>query len=87
MGFDEAFDIESRVHYIFWRCYAREALLVLALLWVLAVALTIFASVRAGRLRNTATYVSRSVIGVAVVLPLASVLGGFVFGLELGLGF
>jgi hypothetical protein len=65
MGFDEAFDIESRVHYIFWRSYAREALFVLALLWVVAVVLAIFAG----------------------VLPFAGVLGSFVFGLELGLGF
>jgi hypothetical protein len=86
MGFDEAFDIESRVHYIFWRSYAREALLALALLWVVAVGLAIFACVRASRLNSTARYGSRSAIGVAVVLPLASVLGGFVFGLELGLG-
>jgi hypothetical protein len=87
MGFDEAFDIESRVHYIFWRSYAREALFVLALLWVVAVVLAIFASVRAGRPNGMARYGSRSVIGLAVVLPFAGVLGGFVFGLELGLGF
>jgi hypothetical protein len=87
MGFDEAFDIESRVHYIFWRSYAREALFVLALLWVAAVVLAVFASVRGGRPNRITRYGSRSVIGVAVVLPLASVLAGFVFGLELGLGF
>jgi hypothetical protein len=87
MGFDEAYDIESRVHYIFWRSYAREALFVLALLWVVAVLLAILASVRAGRLNSVTRYGSRPVIGVAVVLPLASVLGGFVLGLELGLGF
>jgi hypothetical protein len=87
MSFDEAFDIESRVHYIFWRSYAREALLVLALLWMVAVVLAIFVRVRAGRLKSIARYGSRSVIGVAVVLPIASVLVGFVFGLELGLGF
>jgi hypothetical protein len=87
VGLDEAFDIESRVHYIFWRSYAREALFVLALLWAVAVVLAIFASVRAGRLNRKARYGSRSVLGVAVMLPLASVLAGFVFGLELGLGF
>jgi hypothetical protein len=87
MGFDEASDLESRMHYIFWRSYAREALLVLALLWVVAVVLAIFAKARAGRLNSIARYGSRSVIWVAVMIPLASVLGGFVFGLELGLGF
>jgi hypothetical protein len=85
--FDEAFDIESHVHYIFWRSYARETLLVLALLWLVAVVLAIVASVRAGRFDSISRYGSQSVIGLAVVLPPASLLGGFVFGLELGLGF
>jgi len=86
VGLDNAFDIESRVHYIFWRSFAREALFVLVLLWAAAVVLAIFARTRAGRLNSTARYGSRSSIGAAVVLPLASVLVGFVFGLELGRG-
>ena len=86
VGLDDAFDVESRVHYIFWRSCAREAFLVLALLWVVALVLAIFSRARAGRLNSIARYGSRSSIGTAVVLPLASVFVGFVFGLELGLG-
>ena len=87
MGLDDAFDVESRLHYIFWRSYAREAFLALALLWVIAVVLAIFARARAGRPNSIARYGSPSLIRAAVVLPLACAFAGFVFGLELGLGF
>jgi hypothetical protein len=87
MGFDEAFDPESRAHYILWRSYSREALLLLVALWVIALALAGYAKIRAGNSEfGIARFGSRAAIGTTVILPIAGALAGFAFGLELGLG-
>jgi hypothetical protein len=87
MGLDEAFDPESRAHYILWRSYSREALLLLAVLWVIALVLAAFGQIRGGNSEfGIARFGSRAAIGATVILPIAGVLAGFTFGLELGLG-
>jgi hypothetical protein len=87
MGFDEAFNPESRAHYILWRSYSREALWLLAAIWVIASVLAVYAQIRGGSAKfDTTKFGSRGAIGTTVVLPIAGVLAGFIFGLELGLG-
>jgi hypothetical protein len=87
MGLDEAFDPESRAHYILWRSYSRETLLLLAALWLIAVGLAVYAQIRGGNSEfGIARFGSRAAIGTTVILPIAGVLAGFTFGLELGLG-
>jgi hypothetical protein len=87
MGFDEAFDPESRAHYILWRSYSREALLLLAALWVIALVFAVYAQIRGGSAEfGAAKFGSRGAVVTTVILPIAGVLAGFVFGLELGLG-
>lgn len=38
VGFDEAYDTESHLHYFIWRLRAREAFLFVVALWVAAAA-------------------------------------------------
>jgi hypothetical protein len=87
MGFDEAFDPEPRAHYTLWRSYSREALWLLAALWVIALVLALYARTRGGNSDlGVARFGSRGAIGTTLILPIAGVLAGFTFGLELGLG-
>jgi hypothetical protein len=82
-GFDGPPDSELR---IIWRLRAREALLLLIVLWVAAVLLA-YAKSRADNIDYAAAkYGSSVAIKATVVIPLACVLIGWVLGMHLALG-
>jgi hypothetical protein len=85
-GLDEAHDIESHIHYFIWRLRAREAFLLVVALWVVAVLLAAYTRIRAGDKEvRIAKYGSRAAIVATLVLPIAVVTVGFIFGLDVGM--
>jgi hypothetical protein len=80
VGFDEAYDTESHMHYFIWRLRAREAFLFVVVLWVAAVLLAAYKRSRASN-----KYGSRASIVTTLILPIAGLMVGFIFGLDLGM--
>jgi hypothetical protein len=86
VGLDEAYDTDSYLHYFIWRLRAREALLFVVVVWVAAVLLAACVRIRgrSGELAS-AKYGSRGAIIAALVLPIAVLIVGFIFGLDSGM--
>src|SRR5271170_5065650 len=80
-GLDEAYDTESHMHYFIWRLRAREALLFVVVLWVAAVLLAAYRRIRARDNEfGIAKYGSRAAIVATLILPIAGLMAGFIFG-------
>jgi hypothetical protein len=86
VGLDEAYDTESHLHYFIWRLRAREAFLFVVAVWVAAILLAAYRRIRAGDVEfGMAKYGSRAAIAATLTLPIAGLLIGFIFGLDLGM--
>jgi hypothetical protein len=86
VGLDEAYDTESHMHYFIWHLRAREALLFVVALWVAAVLLAAYRRIRAGDTEFwIAKYGSRASIVATLILPIAGLMVGFIFGLDVGM--
>jgi hypothetical protein len=86
VGLDEAYDIESHMHYFIWRLRAREAFLLVVALWVAAVLLAAYTRIRAGdRAVGITRYGSRNAIVATLIFPIAVLSVGFIFGLDVGM--
>ena len=84
-GLDEAYDIESHMHYFIWRLRAREVLLLVIVLWVAAAFLVAYRVTRANdEESDTAKYGSSYTIWATLILPLVVLTAGFFFGLGEG---
>src|ERR1700744_5175363 len=70
IGLDLAHDIHSRDHYIYWRSWAREALLSLVILWIAALLLAWYARLHKRRFAtSTQRYGSRGALATTALLP------------------
>jgi hypothetical protein len=86
VGLDEAYDTDSYLHYFDWRLWAREAFLSVVVVWVAAVLLAAYVRIRGGNSElASAKYGSRGATMVALVLPIAVLIVGFIFGLDVGM--
>ena len=82
-GFDGPPDTELR---ILWQLRAREALLLLMVLWIAGLLLA-YAKTRTGNIDYAAKYGSSFAVRATIFIPLACVLIGWVLGLQFALGF
>jgi hypothetical protein len=83
-GFDGPPDTELR---ILWQLRAREALLLLMVLWIAGLLLT-YAKARTANIDSAAAkYGSSFAVRATIVIPLACVLIGLALGLQFALGF
>lgn len=86
VGFDEAYDTESHLHYFIWHLRAREAFLFVVVLWVAAVIIAAHRRIRVKDMEfRIAKYGSRAAIVATLILPIAGLMAGFIFGLDLGM--
>jgi hypothetical protein len=86
VGLDEAYDTESHLHYFIWRLRAREAFLFVVALWVAAILLATYRRIRAGDIEfGRVKYGSRAAMAATIVLPIAGLMVGFIFGLDMGM--
>ena len=86
VGLDEAYDTESHLHYFIWRLRAREAFLFVVALWVVALLLAAYRRIRAGDIElGMAKHGSRAATVATLILPIAGLMIGFIFGLDLGM--
>jgi len=86
VGLGEAYDTESHLHYFIWRLRAREAFLFVVALWVVATLLAGYRRIRARDIEfEMAKYGSRAAIVTTLILPIAGLVLGFIFGLDLGM--
>ena len=84
-GFDGARDIESQTRYFNWHLRAREAFLLVVILWIAALLLAVYSRVRWGESDfGRAKFGSPNAILVTIILPIVGVWAAFIFGLDVG---